>query len=210
MENSTSDSTSAFLPVSASAAEAILDPSSSRQPNGVSNQPASPALACAISVLRSTRRSNLPVVEYSPPEGRRAGGTVTEPCRPVGPLAFRNEVSEVRKLFEVVSYSPHFLSNPGQRFAVLFPRNVGRLRANSSGSCCNLKVVVFESDSHLGGLAGRAFSCWASLTSIVIPSFVVALGVYCFSCCASLHSLVFESPSRLTTIEPARFVAVNG
>jgi hypothetical protein len=197
MKDAISDSISAFPPVGACGTEAIIDPSSSGQANGFSKQPATSGLAGAITALRSTRRANLPFVEYSPLGG---SWTLTGPCPESRPLPFRVAAFDAGELFEVVWYSPHSHCDAGHCFPVLFLRNVGGLGANRFSSCCNLEVVVFEYDSYLGGIVGRAFFLWASLESISIPSFVDVLGEDCFSGCTSLHSLIFERPSRLARI----------
>jgi hypothetical protein len=204
MKDSMLDSTSAFPAAVASGPEAILDSSSSEHANGVSNKPAIPALACAISRVGGSRRvRDSPFVEYSPPN---CGWTFKDRCRLEGPLLFRNSVFQNGELFEVVSFALHKRAwDESQVFPVLISRNVASLEPSCLAYCSALDIVVFESDSHLGAIPRGAFSSCYSLTSLVIPSFVRVLGEYCFNDCRSLQSVVFGPRSRLATINDRVF-----
>jgi hypothetical protein len=107
MKDPMADSTAGFspqeAPVGASRAEAHLNPSYSEQASDVSNKPAPPAMACAISSLGcSPWNRNSPFVKYSAPD---RGWRFEDPCRFEGPLLFRNSIFQQGELFEVISFS---------------------------------------------------------------------------------------------------------
>jgi hypothetical protein len=124
-------------------------------------------------------------------------------------IVLRNSIFHTGDVFAVESVSDRALSFYAHS-ALCISRNIASLGEECSTGCDRLRIVAFESDSHLGEISARAFSLCRSLRSIAIPPFVRLLGRGCFSFCCFLESVMFEPRSRLAMIEESAFLYCHG
>lgn len=95
--------------------------------------------------------------------------------------------------------------------SIMIPASCEAIEATAFKGCVNLENVSFESGSMLQTIAGGfrgmyangAFADCKSLKSITIPAQCTTIGVAAFKNCQSLESVLFESGSRLATIDGA-------
>lgn len=95
--------------------------------------------------------------------------------------------------------------------SIMIPASCETIEATAFKGCVNLENVSFESGSMLQTIAGGfnamydygAFGDCKSLKSITIPAQCTTIGVAAFKNCKSLESVLFESGSRLATIDGA-------
>ena len=73
--------------------------------------------------------------------------------------------------------------------SVTIPSSVTSIGEYAFSGCSNLESVVFEGNSQLKTISGRAFQNCSSLKSIIIPSGVTSIGSSAFNGCYALKEV---------------------
>jgi hypothetical protein len=194
-----SDSDSVLPSLGASDAEDLRGLPSPAVVNRVSSRPARPVLPCAASKL-SCRTPGIPSIEYSPPD---ASWTFTDISLSSEGALVRNAIFRKGEVFAVRSISPWAYRCAGLS-AVCISRTVGSLGEHCLNERWSLKIVAFESDSHLREIGRSAFCKCQCLRSIAIPFTVATIEHAVFLGCRSLSRFVI--PASVTALGESVFL----